>query len=152
MWRPGGDCHVDITARAGDVFDEELLAESLGELLQDDAPDDVGRAAGRERHDYLHRMIGIAAGAEAGRGRDSESRQKKRNPKTTCCLSPAHSIPSSAQASISVARSPEEVARCQDYSVGAVSLSTGTTSFTAPRQPLCVKSKMTPSGLLYLTS
>ena len=38
------------------------------------------------------------------------------------------------------------------YSAGTFSASAGTTSFTAPRQPLCVRSKMMPSGFLYLTS
>ncbi len=42
--------------------------------------------------------------------------------------------------------------RRADYSAGTFSASAGTTSFTAPRQPLCVRSKMMPSGFLYLTS
>ncbi len=44
------------------------------------------------------------------------------------------------------------VAAGESYSAGTFSLSAGTTSLTAPRQPLCVRSKMTPSGLWYLTS
>ena len=36
----------------------------------------------------------------------------------------------------------------RDYSAGTFSASAGTTSFTAPRQPLCVRSKMMPSGIL----
>jgi hypothetical protein len=38
VWRPRGGGHSDITARAADVLDEELLTEALGELLRDDAP------------------------------------------------------------------------------------------------------------------
>jgi hypothetical protein len=38
------------------------------------------------------------------------------------------------------------------YSAGSLAASAGTTSFTAPRQPECVRSNTTPSGPLNLTS
>ena len=50
------------------------------------------------------------------------------------------------------ARRRAAVAALIFYSAGTFSASAGTTSFTAPRQPLCVRSKMMPSGFLYLTS
>ena len=49
-----------VAARAADVLDEELLAESVGELLRHDARDDVGRTAGGKADDHAHRPARIA--------------------------------------------------------------------------------------------
>ena len=50
---------ADRAGRAAAVVDHELLAELLGHLLEDDAPDDVVGAAGRENDDHAHRLRGI---------------------------------------------------------------------------------------------
>ena len=50
---------ADIAARADLVLDEELLAEQFRELGGEDAPDDVGRPAGRERHHDANGPVGI---------------------------------------------------------------------------------------------
>ena len=47
----------DRAAGAGAVLDHELLAEHVAEALRDDARHAVGVAAGRERHDDLHRPV-----------------------------------------------------------------------------------------------
>ena len=49
-------CH---RAGAGAVLDHERLAEAVGELLADQSPEDVGAAAGGERHDEIDLMAGI---------------------------------------------------------------------------------------------
>jgi hypothetical protein len=49
----------DIAAGAAAVLDHELLAELASELLRHDAGDDVGRAAGRERHHQADGLGGI---------------------------------------------------------------------------------------------
>ena len=45
-------------AGADDVLDHELLAERARHVLGDDARDDVGRPAGRERHDQGDGRVG----------------------------------------------------------------------------------------------
>ena len=47
---------ADRAARAGPVLDQHRLAELCAELLRHRAGHDVGRAAGRERHDGADRM------------------------------------------------------------------------------------------------
>ena len=47
----------DGAARAGTVVDDDLLAEPHPELLRDDAGGDIGRTAGRERHDHADRLV-----------------------------------------------------------------------------------------------
>ncbi len=64
---------ADIAAGARTVFDDEGLAENLVEPLGQNARQHVGRAAGRIRHDDLHRAVGprrLAARA----GRDQQAR------------------------------------------------------------------------------
>ena len=61
--------HADIAAGAGVVLDIELLLEIFRQLLRDQPRHHVGRAAGRERHDDLHRLVGIAGGARPASGR-----------------------------------------------------------------------------------
>ena len=46
----------DVAVRAGPVLDHEALAERLGELLRDDARDDVGGAARAVGHEDPHRL------------------------------------------------------------------------------------------------
>ena len=52
---------ADRAARAGDVFDDERLPETLTELLRKQARDQVGRTAGRIGHDDADLLGRIAA-------------------------------------------------------------------------------------------
>ena len=52
-------------AGAADVLDHQLLAERARHVLAEDAGDDVGRPAGRERHDHGDRLVGIVPIAPA---------------------------------------------------------------------------------------
>ena len=54
----GDRADADIAAGAGSVLDDEGLVENLVEPLAEDARQHVGRAAGRIRHDDLHRAVG----------------------------------------------------------------------------------------------
>ena len=56
-------------AGAGDVLDDELLAERLREVFADDAGDDVGRSAGGERHDDGDRTGRVVLRKGGRRGR-----------------------------------------------------------------------------------
>jgi hypothetical protein len=49
-----------VAAGATHVLDDELLAETVGKLLCDEARDDVGRAAGRKAYDDAHLPVRIA--------------------------------------------------------------------------------------------
>ena len=49
-----------IAARAANVLDKELLAETFGESLGHDARDDVGRTAGRKPDYHAHRPVRIS--------------------------------------------------------------------------------------------
>ena len=53
---------ADRAAGARAVVDDELLAELLGQPRRQQARDDVGAAAGRERHDHAHRPLGPFSG------------------------------------------------------------------------------------------
>jgi hypothetical protein len=67
--RRGGDlARACVAAGAGPVLDIELLAEVGGQLVGDDAGNDVGGACGRERHHDLHRPIRIGLGQRAAGG------------------------------------------------------------------------------------
>src|SRR5215469_4373803 len=56
VWRRLHDClGSDVGAGARPVFDDEWLAEALGELLADQARDNVGSAAGGIANDDAHR-------------------------------------------------------------------------------------------------
>ena len=50
---------ADVARGAGAVLDHDLLAEQLGQARLQDAADEVRRAAGRERHDHAHRLVGV---------------------------------------------------------------------------------------------
>ena len=56
----GDEVGADVAARARPVVDHDLLREALGELLRDDASDDVGAAARREGDDEADRLGGIS--------------------------------------------------------------------------------------------
>ena len=63
---------ADRAAAAGLVVDDQRLAERPVDLLGDDAGDDVGGAAGRERNDQPHRLGRIARLGPAQAGHDGE--------------------------------------------------------------------------------
>ena len=75
--RIGGGDGTDHAARAGEIFDEEVLPEALGELLRDEARHHVGRSAGGVGHDDADLARRIAAGRVLGvaRARQHQRRQ-----------------------------------------------------------------------------
>src|SRR5690349_7083360 len=83
--RMGGElCAYDSPAACA-VVDDDLLAEVLRKFLGNDASDDVGAAAGRQRNDPAYRTIGIRRGAlsrcvEGGAGEDAHERREVRCP------------------------------------------------------------------------
>src|SRR5262249_3038795 len=54
-WRMCDRFGPDIAASARSIFDDELLAKSLREVLAYQARNDIGSAAGCKRHDDAHR-------------------------------------------------------------------------------------------------
>ena len=54
---------ADIAGGAGTVLDDDRLAPFTRQPITDDARNGVRRAAGRERHDDLHRAVRIVFGA-----------------------------------------------------------------------------------------
>ena len=60
--RARDDRGADIARRAGAIFDHDRLAERLLQMAADDARQDVGRAARRERHDERDVARGIGLG------------------------------------------------------------------------------------------
>jgi hypothetical protein len=48
-----------VAAGATHVLDDELLAETVGQFLRDEARDDVGRSAGRKPDDDAHLPVRI---------------------------------------------------------------------------------------------
>ena len=78
---------ADDTAGAAAVIDEDLLAQSLAELIGDDAPDHVVAAAGRERDDHADRAARIVVRGQCRR-REGRQREQKPNP---CNCNPANS-------------------------------------------------------------
>jgi hypothetical protein len=58
----GDDLRAEVAARAGAVLDDDLLAEPHRELRREDAADDVGGAAGRERDDHRDDLVGPGRG------------------------------------------------------------------------------------------
>src|SRR6185503_1185629 len=53
------DLGADDAARAGAVVDDQRLPPDLAEALREEAPDDVGGAAGAERQDEPPGLVGI---------------------------------------------------------------------------------------------
>jgi hypothetical protein len=73
----GGQRHdgrADVAVGAGAVVDDHRLPERVGERLRDQPRDDVRRAAGRERHDDLHGLVGECG--EGGIGRRGGQQQR----------------------------------------------------------------------------
>ncbi len=68
----------DVAVGAGMVLDHDRLVEKLGEFLSDHARDDVGGAAGRDRHDELDRARGILRERRSGRQRKEARRKEAR--------------------------------------------------------------------------
>jgi hypothetical protein len=64
---------ADRRARARVVLDEDRVVEAPGHALGRGVRDEVVRAAGRERHDPLERMVG-PIGSRAQRERDQAGR------------------------------------------------------------------------------
>ena len=50
----------DDAARTQPALDHHVLAHELGELRADDTPDEIGRAARRDRQDETQRSLRIA--------------------------------------------------------------------------------------------
>ena len=65
---------AEHAADAGDVLDDHRLAELGRHALRERAAEDVGRAAGGEADDQLHRLVGI--GLRAGEQRNQQQQQK----------------------------------------------------------------------------
>jgi len=49
---------ADDARRGADVLDDHLLAQALAELRREDSRDHIKRAAGGERHDHGHGLLG----------------------------------------------------------------------------------------------
>ena len=64
--RPRHRLGADVAARANAVLDNDLLVPELCPFVGDHAGGEIGRAAGRERHDEVHRLRRISALREAG--------------------------------------------------------------------------------------
>ena len=74
--RIGGGAGADDAARAGEIFDKEILAKTFGEVLRDETRHHVGGAAGRVGDDDAdlprriawrrpaRRILGMACGRE----------------------------------------------------------------------------------------
>ena len=65
------DLGADIAARAGAVIDDHRLSPGGGELLADQAAQNVGRAAGREGHDDAH-LLGWPSLGKGGCGQQQQ--------------------------------------------------------------------------------
>ena len=79
--RLGDRVGADIAAGADPVVDHDLLAQPGPQPLRQDARDDVGAAAGRERHDQPDRPVrpGSVAGLRGGGARCQHRRQRHRH-------------------------------------------------------------------------
>ncbi len=70
---------ADIAAGAALVVDDDLLAEIGRHADRDDARDQVGRPARRERHHHAQRLVGILRGGLPGRQKREGAREKRSN-------------------------------------------------------------------------
>ena len=71
-----GELVADVAARPGAVLDHHRLAGQLGELLAEDAAEDVARAARRKRRDEADRLRRIALRRREV-GEDNEGEEQK---------------------------------------------------------------------------
>ena len=67
---------TDVAGGAGAVLDHDRLAHRLVQMLADDARQDVGRSAGRPRHDQRDRTARIGL-REGGRGGEARKRSER---------------------------------------------------------------------------
>src|SRR4029079_9149063 len=72
---------TDIGTSPGPVFDDEWLAEMVGEPLPDQSRDQIGIAAGRERNDDVYRLarIRLRLGPFGKGGQDDHGRSHLQN-------------------------------------------------------------------------
>ena len=76
-----GGLDAEIAAGAGQVLDIDLLAPCARQPLRHHAADDVGRTAGRKRHDHADFMIRIGVRGTAWcrrQSRHNEARATRR--------------------------------------------------------------------------
>jgi hypothetical protein len=63
----------NIAARAGAVIDDDLLIPQLTQFLADDAPEQIGAAAGRIANDNAHRLGRIILRTKTGGIKETNS-------------------------------------------------------------------------------
>ena len=82
----GDRAAADRAAGAAAVVDHDRLAKRLAHLVGDDARDDGGAAAGRERHHQGDGTVGIIlrGGRHAQAGGERDQREPKRSPDRHC--------------------------------------------------------------------
>src|SRR5258706_15913973 len=73
----GAHCRADVALRTAAIVDDDLLAPLLGKFCAEHAPQRVGAAARRERHDQAHRFVRI--GRRCARSGYERKRQDERN-------------------------------------------------------------------------
>ena len=78
----GGGLRADDSVAAGAIVDDHRLVPVLAHLLPNDAGDDVGRSASRERHDDVNGAVGVVLGGIlvcvlGGRRRQRRERQHR---------------------------------------------------------------------------
>src|SRR3954451_18504642 len=84
----------DEAACAASIFDDELLAESLAQLVSPGASDEIGSAAGREGHDDPDGLVGPwSLGPADGRSGQSWRAQSHGAGGHTEKVATSHSIP-----------------------------------------------------------
>ena len=113
--RLGDEVGAEVAAGAGLVLDDEGLAERLAELRREGAREDVGRPAGRERHDDADRLVRPRA-LRARPRRWRRARETEANERTTTKRHGRRPAPGRGRLAASVAtrggRPKEELARC----------------------------------------
>jgi hypothetical protein len=102
-WRFCAGRARDIACPGRDVLDVKLPAKTIGQLLYENAPEDIDRAARLERHDDAHRTVRIALGPGRAHGgkRNGRTREAKKlaPPQMTTSVSRCHAGPSLLQVS-----------------------------------------------------
>ena len=114
-----GAGRADGAAGADDVLDHDLLAERAGHVLAGDAGGDVGRAAGRERHDQGDRPRRIGLGHRGARESGNSRRRGKLQEIDGAEVSSwAHSVGVFAPGGILLGRVGAARRRCFDQTTG----------------------------------